>query len=70
MFIPASLLLFEALLNCQDMSVTTLFANLGGMLGLCMGFSMLSAVELLYFASMSVSAVFCRKRGSKAAEMN
>ena len=25
------------------------FSNIGGLLGLCMGFSMLSAVELIYF---------------------
>ena len=38
-----------------------IISNIGGLLGLCMGFSMLSAVELLYFASMSVAAVFCKK---------
>ncbi len=29
-----------------------LFSNIGGLMGLCMGFSALSAVEVLYFFTM------------------
>ena len=35
----------------QVMSTTTLIANIGGMLGLCMGFSFVSLVEIFFFAS-------------------
>ena len=31
------------------MSVTTLIANLGGMMGLCLGFSFVSGIEILSF---------------------
>jgi hypothetical protein len=41
-------------------------SNIGGLLGLCMGFSMLSAVELLYFTAKYVASVCC-SRGSRAA---
>ena len=34
----------------------------GGLLGLCMGFSMLSGVELLYFAAKYVASIFTRAR--------
>ena len=31
------------------MTLDTLIANLGGMMGLCMGFSLVSLVEIVYF---------------------
>lgn len=37
-------------------------SNIGGLLGLCMGFSMLSGVELLYFAAKWVASFFTRTR--------
>jgi len=37
-------------------------SNIGGLLGLCMGFSMLSGVELLYFAAKYVTSFFTRAR--------
>ena len=33
------------------MSTTTFIANIGGMLGLCMGFSFVTLVEIFYFLS-------------------
>ena len=33
------------------MSTTTFIANIGGMLGLCMGFSFVTLVEIFYFIS-------------------
>ena len=33
----------------QVMSVATLIANIGGMLGLCLGFSFVSLVEIVFF---------------------
>ena len=38
----------------QVMTTTTLIANIGGMLGLCMGFSFVSLVEVVYFSSLSL----------------
>ena len=38
-----------------------IISNIGGLLGLCMGFSMLSAVELVYFAVKYVVGIFSRK---------
>ena len=35
----------------QVMSPMTFIANIGGMLGLCMGFSFVSLVEIFFFAS-------------------
>lgn len=32
--------------------ITDFFANIGGLMGLCMGFSILSLVEFLYFFSL------------------
>jgi len=43
----------------QLYGITDLIANFGGLMGLCMGFSGLSLVELLYFFSMRV---WCRSR--------
>ena len=31
------------------MSIPTLLSNIGGMMGLCLGFSLLSVVEIFYF---------------------
>ena len=38
------------------MSVNTLIANLGGMMGLCMGLSLVSAIEIGYFLFKCVFA--------------
>ena len=32
------------------MTATTMIANLGGMLGLCMGFSLISIMEIIFLA--------------------
>ena len=37
--------------NIQVMSTFTFIANIGGMLGLCMGFSFVTLVEIFYFLS-------------------
>ena len=39
------------------MTVNTLIANLGGMLGLCMGFSLVSLIEIAFFAFSVTSSV-------------
>lgn len=33
----------------EKVTVTSFVANVGGLLGLCMGFSLVSVVEMLYF---------------------
>ena len=38
-----------------------IISNIGGLLGLCMGFSMLSAVELVYFVVKYVIAKLMKK---------
>ncbi|XP_035705890.1 pickpocket protein 28-like isoform X2 [Folsomia candida] len=43
-------------------SLTSLIANTGGLLGLCLGFSGLSAIELLYFYTLRA---WCRTRRKK-----
>ena len=47
-----NILEFGILLYFQVMTTTTFIANIGGMLGLCMGFSFVSLVEILYFSSL------------------
>ena len=42
----------------QVMSGTTFIANIGGMLGLCIGFSFISLVEVFFFASNFILAYF------------
>ena len=39
----------------QVMSWNTFIANLGGMMGLCMGMSFVSIVEVLYFAALAMA---------------
>ena len=39
------------------MTVNTLIANLGGMLGLCMGFSLVSLIEIAFFVFSITSSV-------------
>ena len=39
----------------QVMTLDTLIANLGGMMGLCMGFSLVSLVEIVYFFFQAVA---------------
>lgn len=41
---------------------TDLIANTGGILGLCLGFSILSGVEVLYFLTLRLFWKRCRKR--------
>ena len=41
----------KKVLTHQVMSTTTFIANIGGMLGLCMGFSFVTLVEIFYFLS-------------------
>ena len=36
----------------EKMSFTTFVSNVGGLMGLCLGFSVLSAVEIIYFLSI------------------
>ena len=44
------------------MSMTTFIANIGGMLGLCLGFSFVSLVEIFFFASHPLIRII---RGNK-----
>ena len=39
------------------MTLDTLIANLGGMMGLCMGFSLVSLVEIVYFLFQAVGNI-------------
>ena len=45
----------------QVMSVSTFIANIGGMLGLCIGFSFISLVEVFFFASKFLFCKFLTK---------
>ena len=53
------------------MTVTSFVANVGGLLGLCMGFSLVSVVEMVYFVikekicSICLS-IFGKKKQKKA----
>ena len=38
-------------------------ANIGGLMGLCLGFSLLSVVELIYFFTLRWCVLCCRRRG-------
>ena len=38
-----------------------IISNIGGLLGLCMGFSMLSAVEMVYFVVKYFVTILSRK---------
>lgn len=42
--------------------ITDLIANTGGILGLCLGFSVLSGVEVVYFITLRSFWKFCRRR--------
>ena len=37
------------------MTLDTLIANLGGMMGLCMGFSLVSLVEIVFFLFQAIA---------------
>ena len=39
--------------NLQEMSIATFLANLGGMLGFCMGLSLVGVVEIVYHIIVS-----------------
>ena len=43
------------------MSATTFIANIGGMLGLCMGFSFVSLVEVFFFAFQPLVGIIRNK---------
>ena len=48
------------------MSQMSLIANLGGMMGLCMGMSFVSVLEISYFlVSSFISALHQSKKGNK-----
>ena len=38
-----------------------IISNIGGLLGLCMGFSMLSAVEIFFFVAKYIVGMLTRK---------
>ena len=38
-----------------------IISNIGGLLGLCMGFSMLSAVEIVFFVAKYIVGMLTRK---------
>ena len=38
----------------QEMTLITFIANLGGMMGLCMGLSFVSIVEIIFFSMMFI----------------
>ena len=44
------------------MSATTFIANIGGMLGLCMGFSFVSLVEVFFFAFQTLVDMIQKKK--------
>ena len=46
----------------EKITKTDYIANSGGLLGLCMGFSLVSAAEILYHCLFSLFSLICRKR--------
>ena len=48
------------------MSVMSLIANLGGMMGLCMGMSFVSLVEIFYFVAASLVSLLFQSKHSKS----
>ena len=40
-------------------------ANIGGLLGLCLGFSLLSVVEVIYFFTLRWCVLVCRRKKMK-----
>ena len=42
----------EVIERVEKISSATLFSNVGGVMGLCLGFSVLSGVEIIYFIIM------------------
>ena len=45
----------------QLYGLVDIISNIGGLLGLCMGFSMLSAVEIVYFIAKYVASIFMKR---------
>ena len=43
----------------EKVTVTSFVANVGGLLGLCMGFSLVSVVEMVYFVIKEKIVVTC-----------
>ena len=53
---------YQHVLPPQVMSPATFIANIGGMLGLCMGFSFVSLVEIFFFASKLLGVMIQKKK--------
>ena len=45
------------------LSFILFLANIGGLMGLCLGFSLLSVVELIYFFTLRWCVLCCRRKG-------
>uniref|UniRef100_A0A182MXN6 Pickpocket n=1 Tax=Anopheles dirus TaxID=7168 RepID=A0A182MXN6_9DIPT len=56
---------FIAIKRSQLFGLNDFIANCGGILGLCMGFSLLSIVEIFYFFTMKPLINFCMRRTRK-----
>jgi hypothetical protein len=48
---------------------TDLIASTGGLLGLCLGFSILSGVEAIYYCTIRAFCKFCGRRHNKKNEL-
>ena len=53
----------ETLENVHCLSFILFLANIGGLMGLCLGFSLLSVVELIYFFTLRWCVLCCRRKG-------
>lgn len=47
----------------QLYGIEDLVSNIGGLMGLCLGFSLLSVVELIYFFTLRWCVLCCRRKG-------
>ena len=55
--------MLEKLENVHCLSFILFLANIGGLMGLCLGFSLLSVVELIYFFTLRWCVLCCRRKG-------
>ena len=60
---PKSCSIVYMLAYVHCLSFILFLANIGGLMGLCLGFSLLSVVELIYFFTLRWCVLCCRRKG-------
>ena len=54
----------------QLYGIEDLVSNIGGLMGLCLGFSLLSVVEFIYFFTLRWAVLLCRRKPEENPESN